>query len=1013
MKISKLAISNHQFTLIVFLLLVISGVVSFLTMPRSEDPQVSPNGTSILVIYPGASPSDLEQLVVDPIEEKINELTDIKRIESNCRDSIATIGVEFHANLDMDETYAELVQKVNSIRDKLPDDIAELEYVRWIMSDHVIILQLALISDTASFRLLDEHAERLKKSLEKIYGVKRARKWAIPEQEVRVSLDLEKLSQKRISMNQVMAAIAGGNFNIPGGNLDIGQRRFNIRTSGSYQTLDEIRNIIVHAYGEKVVFLRDIADVRLDYEDNLYLARVNGRRAVFVTVNQKDKTNIFQLMENIGAAVKEFRQILPPSISLETVFDQSQSVASRLNRFFSNLLQGLFLVGLVVLLALGVRPAVIVMLAIPISVFISIGFVDLSGLGLQQMAIAGLVIALGLLVDNAIVVTENISRYMKMGYSAEEAAVLGTGQIGGAIISSTVTTVLAFAPIAMMGYTSGQYIRSMPLTVIYTLLASLLVALTLTPFLSSRFLKIRQNHREIPFRRLLNLLIEKTYRPALFFSLNHPKILLSSVMAVFLMSLFVFSQYVGVSFFPKAEKPQLIINVDTPEGSNLARTDEVARTVEAVLENRNEISMRVTNVGRGNPTIHYNILSMDRSPHHAQIYLELKRYEPKLMLQLISDLRQEFDAFPGVQIEVKELEQGPPVEAPVAIKVLGENLDTLRAIAADVENIFLENRGTYNVHNPQKYVKTDLHVRINRAKAGMLGIAIVEIDRTIRAAIAGMTASSYRDEEGKEYDIVVRLPFENKLRPSDFQRIYVTSLAGAPVPLSQVAELTFKTVPKQIDHYNFDRTITITADVERGFSTDKVTKEIITQLEELSWPAGYHYYVAGEMESQQESFGGMGRAIIIALIAIFAVLVLQFRSFAQPLIVFTAIPLAVIGSIFALLITGNTFSFTAFVGLTSLVGIVVNNSIILVDYTNKLRAQKKSILEALMEAGPVRFVPIVLTTSTTVFGLLPLTLKGGTLWGPMGWTIIGGLMVSTFLTLIVVPVLYRILSGKE
>jgi len=353
------------------------------------------------------------------------------------------------------------------------------------------------------------------------------------------------------------------------------------------------------------------------------------------------------------------------------------------------------------------------------------------------------------------------------------------------------------------------------------------------------------------------------------------------------------------------------------------------------------------------------------------------------------------------------------VEAPVAIKILGENLETLRIIAADIENIFLQNPGTFNVHNPQKYVKTDLHVRINRAKAGMLGIPIVEIDRTIRASIAGMTVSSYRDKDGKDYNIVVRLPFEKKLLPSDFQRIYVTSLTGAPVPLNQVAEITFKTAPKQIDHFNFDRSITLTADVEREFSTDQVTREIISRLDEYSWPNGYRYYVAGERQSQQESFGGMGRAIVIALIAIFAVLVLQFRSFSQPLIVFTAIPLAIIGSVFALFVTGNTFSFTAFVGLTSLVGIVVNNSIILVDYTNKLRTSGKSKVDALIEAGSVRFVPIVLTTATTVFGLLPLTLKGGSLWGPMGWTIIGGLLVSTFLTLIVVPILYRILSGKQ
>jgi multidrug efflux pump subunit AcrB len=1012
MKISDFAISNYQFTIILILLLVISGIVSLVTMPRSEDPTTAPPGTTIIVIYPGANPADMEQLVVDSIEEKINELDDIKRIESLSADSLAVTEVEFHSGVDMDETYSELVQKINSIRSKLPDEVTDLDIRRWNISDFVIILQLALLSETASFRELDDEADRLEKMLEKVYGVNKIRKWAIPAQEVRVSLDLEKISQKKIAMNQVMAAIQSSNFNIPGGNIDIGSKRFNIKTSGSYESLEEIRNTIVHAFGEKVVFLRDIADIRFDYEDNIYLARTNGKRCVFVTVNQKDGTNIFQVMEGVRAQLSEFQENLPSSISLYTVFDQSESVANRLNHFLSSLLQGLVLVGIVVLLAVGVRASVIVMLAIPISFMISIGFVDLNGYGLQQMSIAGLVIVLGLLVDNAIVVTENISRFMKMGYPKIKAAVEGTRQIGGAIISSTLTTILAFLPIAMMGYTTGDYIRSMPMTVIYTLLASLLVAMTLTPFLSSRFLKVRENHKEIPFRRFLNYLIAKTYRPTLHFALHRPRRTLLFIFLVFLFSLFMF-QFVGISFFPKAEKPQLIINIDAPEGSSLEKTDSAARYVENILKDREEIKNYTVNVGRGNPQIHYNVESEELNIAHAQIFVELFKFDFKLLENLVIELRKEFVGYPSAKIEVKEIEQGPPVEAPIAIKILGDNIEILRKIARDVEGMFLATIGTVNVNNPQKTTVIDIHIQINRAKAGMLGIPIYEIDRTVRASIAGIPVSEYRDEEGKEYDIVVRLPFESKPKPEDFNRITVTSLTGAHIPLNQIASMTFTSSPKQIDHYNFDRTITITSDVEIGYATDRVTRAIIAKLDEYQWPKGYRYYVAGEMESQQESFGGMGKAIAIAMIAIFAVLVLQFRSFSQPIIVYVAIPLAVIGSIFGLLLTRNTFSFTAFIGLTSLVGIVVNNSIILVDYANKLRAQGKSIIDTLKEAGETRFVPIILTSATTIGGLLPLTLRGGTMWGPMGWTIIGGLMVSTFLTTVIVPVLYLLLTKKH
>ncbi|MFC2158843.1 efflux RND transporter permease subunit [Acidobacteriota bacterium] len=1011
MKLSELAIKNYQFTIILILLLVLSGIVSFQTMPRSEDPQVAPHGSSVIVLYPGAGPADMEQLIVDPIEEKLNELDDIKHIISQIRDGLGVIEVEFETGTDMDETYSEIVQKINSIRSQIPDDIMDLRIIKWVLSDYVIILQVALISDTASYRILDDEAERLEKGLEKIAGVKKVRKWAVPDQQVLVSLDLEKLAQKRISMNHVIQAIQATNINIPGGHIDIGQKRFNIKTSGSYESLDAIENTIVHASGDKVVFLKDIADVRFEYEDDMYFARAGGQRAVFITVNQKEGTNIFDVMDGVNTVLEEFQEKLPPSISLSTIFNQSKSVSKRLDGFFMNLLQGLILVGIVVLLAVGFRASIIVMLAIPVSIFTALGFVDMSGFGLQMMTISGFVIALGLLVDNAIVVTENISRFMKQGYSQKDSAVKGTSQIGWAIISATATTILAFLPIAAMGYTSGEYIRSMPVTVIFTLAASLLIALTLTPYLSSRFLTREHCCRENLFRKFLNASITKFYIPNLRFAIGHPKLLSLLMLAIFLISLFMF-QFVGISFFPKAEKAQIILNIDTPEGYNLEKTDSVTRYVEAILAEREEIVQFASTIGRGGPQIHYGIESKEATASHAQIYIELKDRKPQTLNRIVSDLRLEFRDYIGAKIEIKELEQGPPVEAPIAIKIMGENLDILRTIARDVEGIFEDTPGTVNILNPQKTTKTDLHIKINKAKAGMLGIPMVEIDRTVRAAITGMTVSQYRDTDGKEYDITVRLPFRDKPRIEDFNRIYLTSMMGTHVPLKQIATISFKSEPEQIDHYNFDRTVTITSDIDVGYSTNGVTKKIIQKLDLYEWPKGYDYYVAGSLETQQESFGGMGQAIIIAMIAIFAVLVLQFRSFSQPIIVFVTIPLAIIGSIYALLITGNPFSFTAFIGLTSLVGIVVNNAIILVDYTNQLRRDRKPLLEALIEAGETRFIPIILTTATTIGGLLPLTLRGGTLYAPMGWTIIGGLLVSTFLTLIIVPVMYVILSKK-
>ncbi len=1006
MKLPKFAIENHQFASVVILLLVLMGVVSFFTMPRSEDPQISPAGSSVIVVYPGANPADIEEMIIDPVEKELNTLEDIKEIKSTAEDGLGIVNIEFLTGSDPDDKYSDVIQKVNSIRSRMPDDILDLTIQKWSITD-VKVMQVALLTESDSYRALEKEAERLEDMFETVPGIEKIELWAFPEQEIRVSLDLEKIAQLNIPLSRIIQSIQISNTNIPGGNVDLGSRRFNIQTSGSYKSVDEIRNTIVNAIGDNIVFLKDIADVFRTYEDRTYEARFKGNRAVYITATQKPGTNIFDVINGLKDKLQTFNAELPATIRTEMVFDQSESVSFRLNEFFSNLLQGLLLVGIIVIIAVGIRASSIVLIAIPISILMGIGFLDISGYGLQQMSIAGLVIALGLLVDNAIVVTENIARFMRLGYPPKEAAIKGTAQIGWAIVSSTVTTVLAFVPMMMMQNITGEFIRSMPLTVVYTLAASLLVSLTITPYLSSKWIKMKEGNGKSRFQKFLTGFIETNYRKRLNHALEHPKSVIAAASAVFICSLFLFP-LVGVSFFPKAEKPQFLININTPDGTSQDKTDEITKYVESVLDSKEDIKHYATSVGHGNPRIYYNVMMKRETSNYAQLLIQLKEYEVEAFDKLLIDLRDEFGNYPGARIEVKEFEQGPPIEAPIAIKIIGDNLDILKNISKDVEDIFLSVDGTVNVLNPLSTAKTDLFVNINRAKAGLYGVPLVEIDRTVRAAIAGITVSQYRDTEGKEYNIVVRSDIGDKPELGDFDKIFVSSVTGAQVPLKQIASVEFKATPMSISHFDLARTVMITSDVKRNISVEKVTSEIISKLDEYNFPKGYSYYVAGEREQRDESFGGMLKAIIIAMVGIFGVLVLQFRSYSQPLIVFSAIPLAIIGSIVALYVTGYSFSFTAFVGITSLIGIVINNSIILVDYTNQLRAEGRDLIEALKTAGEVRFVPIILTTATTVGGLLPLTLQGGTLWAPMGWTIIGGLIVSTVLTLIVVPVLYKI-----
>jgi len=877
------------------------------------------------------------------------------------------------------------------------------------------MLQLALVSDGADYRLLNEKVEKLKKSLKLVNGVKKVEIKASPEQKVRVSIDMEKMALMNINIDHVMNAVNSNNANIPGGSIKISDRSFGIKTSGAYQNLEEIKNTVVNSYQGRIIYLYNIADVSFVDEDDKYLARFNGTKAIFITLKQKEGRNIFKTREAIEEVLKKFETELDSDIQLKSVFDQSVDVGDRINGFISNLLQGIVLVGLIILLALGFRSALIVMISIPFSILIGLGVIDILDFGLEQMTIAGLVVALGLLVDNSIVMIENISRFIKMGKSPKEASVLAANEIGWPIISATVTTLLSFVPIAMMPEVTGEFIRGLPVSVVATLVISLVLALTFTPLLTSFFMKkpVEKVHTPEPKKSgVLHQVVAGPYRNTLKWVLEHRWLTVGLAVLVFTFSMYTFG-FVGVSFFPKAEKPQLMIDIDLPDGTNLDKTDKVVKQLESILDTIDFVDYYASNIGHGNPRIYYNVISHNYAGNYGNIFLKTKHYDVKESNKLVEQLREYFKKIPGTEIKVKEFEQGPDADAPIMFYIKGDNLEELAKISKEFEDLLEQQPGAINVENNLSKKRTNIYFNINKEKAGMYGVPIYEIDKTIRTAVNGMTISKYRDKEGKEYDIEMRMPTGQDFTIEDFDKVYVQSMSGKNIPLNQLAKLEFKNEPGQISRFDLQRSVIISGYIAKGAVIDDIMKPVLQKLENYNFPAGYSYHIGGELENRNDSFGGMQIAVIIALISIFAVLVLQFRSFVQPLIIFSAIPMAIIGSIWALLFTGYTFSFTAFIGLTSLIGIVINNSIILVDFTNKLKKEGKNLKEALQIAGETRFTPIILTTLTTIGGLLPLTLRGGTMWAPMGWTIIGGLLVSTFLTLLVVPVLYSLFNKKE
>lgn len=1012
MKIAEFSVKNYQFTVIIFLMIIALGVSSLLNMPKSEDPVLKATYNTVVVVYPGTSPEDIEKLVVDPIEEKLAELDDIKTIFSNAADGIGTITIEYQHHIDEKEKYGETVREVNAIRSKLPQDIFSIDVFKYT-PESVNIIQCALMSETIPYADMEQKADELKRKLEKVKTLKSVEIHAFPKRKVKVSLNTDRMAQLHIPLNRVIGLIQAENADIPAGAIEIGQRKLNVKTSGSYDSLLEIEQTIVSSSGTQVTKLRDIADVNFEYEENSYLGRLNGKRAVFITATQKKNTNIFEVNDQISPIIEEFDQNLPSSYGFEKSFDQAKSVSKRLLGLAKDFGIAILLV-MITLIPLGWRAALIVMISIPLSLSIGLAGLDLLGFGINQLSIVGLVIALGLLVDDSIVVVENIARFLREGHSRRDAAVLGTKQIGLAVVGCTATLLFAFLPLTFLPEAAGEFIRSMPMAVFTTVLASLFVSVTIVPFLASLIMPKTSSEEGNIVLKYMKIGIEGSYRRILHWSLRHPATTLLIAVLIFIGSLALIP-VIGISVFPSSEKPQFLVNINTPIGTNLDVTDQAARFVEKELASHELVLNYASNVGKDNPRIYYNLLPRGgTSSNFAQIFVQLQENtEVPERTTLINKLRGAFKDYPGAKIQVKEFEQGPPVTAPLAIRVFGENIDSLRSISRKVEAAYKATEGTIYVENPATAVNLDLRVHINKDKAGLFGIPLTEIDKTIRMAIAGLTVSSYRANNGDEFDISVGIKTGIKPNLDVFDKIYIPAANGAQIPLSQLATVQFESSPNFITHYDRERFAIVSAFVADGYLAPSVQKEFLSKLDQIKLPDGYQFKISGEAERQAETFGGLGNIIIITIFGILAILVLEFRTFKSSFIVLSVIPLGMIGAVGILFLGGYSLSFTAIVGIIALAGIEVKNSILLVDFTNYLRKEEGlSIDEAIEKAGETRFIPIVLTTLTAIGGLIPLVMEHSPLYSPLALVIIGGLISSLILTRIVTPVMYKLLPPK-
>jgi multidrug efflux pump subunit AcrB len=1005
--LAEFAVKRWQFTLVLFLSLSALGYNALVSIPKAEDPTF-PLATFVVVgVLPGASPKDVERLVVDPIEIEVKALEDIKSVRSEIGDGLAVLTVEFHAGVDADRKRDEVQREVTALRPRLPAELIRLD-VTQVNAANVNIVEMALVAEGASFRELDLQARALKRRIESVTGVRDVHIDGLPGQEINVLLDLPRLIALGIPLTEVLNAINADSANIPAGAVESGTRQFSVKTSGEYASVDEVRDTLVRSSGASAVRVRDVAEVHLTDADPAQLTRFDGQRAVLISASQQDNNDLFTVRRAIQQEVSKFS--LPAGMQLLHGFDQAENVSHRLGNFARDFGLAIVLV-LVTLLPLGLRASLVVMISIPLSLAIGLFLLQATGYTLNQLSIVGFVIALGLLVDDSVVVVENIARHLREGATPREAAIKATKQITVSVLGCTATLIFAFMPLLALPGNAGQFIRPLPVALVYTIAASLFVSLTVVPFLASVLLKRDGEHGNAVFRVMTHV-IEASYRPLLSRALKYPIVTLLVAAGLFAGSIALVPR-IGFSLFPKAGTPQFMVHIEAEQGASLGETDRAARFVEGVLREHPEVRRVAASVGKDHPQVFYNVMPKRQKANVADVFAEAHVDSPGARAELYRALRTEFASYAGTKIELEEFANGPPLEAPIALRLLGDDTEALAQAATQVEDVMRATVGTRDVRNPSRDQRVDFKLQVDRDKAGVLGVRVPDVDRAVRLAVGGIVVGSYREDAADEaYPIRASLPYQGRgHRPTldALDDLYVPNPQGA-LPLSMVANVELEPSPSTIRHYNRERSVTVTAHPQDGYNTDRLTTEILAKLERLSLPEGVRIVAAGEVESRKESFGGLGTAILIAFGGILAILVLEFRTFRSTLIVASVIPLGVIGGLGALYLSGYTLSFTATVGFVALMGVEVKNSILLVDFTNELREDGLSIDAAIIRAGEVRFVPILLTTLTAIGGLVPLVLEQSSLYSPLALVILGGLISSTILTRVVTPVLYKLLA---
>ncbi len=1016
MTVGEFSVRQPVLVNLVFIGVLIVGVYTFFSMPAEMLPNVNMDEAVVVAIYPGVSPEEMETLVTKPIEDEIETVEDIEHIESRSGESRTIINVRFKPGLpddEFDKRILDLRAAVDAARPELPDDVEAPEVIAIKLGEVIPILSVSMggpVGDT----VLREVADDLREEILDVDHVRSVDVVGTREREVWLQLDADRLAAYDIPIGAIVASLAARNLNVPAGTIDLGSSEYIVRVLGEFEALEDIENHVIASdpFGRQIR-IRDVGVVSDTLADRLTLARLNGERSVTLWVTKDREGSVVRVANEVRGVVDAFGAALVEDVSFEIRNDSSIEVRDTLATLQRNAVLGIILVSLILFVFIGFRNAMLAVIGIPFSFFCAFILMNAAGVTINTISLFSLVLVLGMLVDDAIIVVENIYRHMEQGMPARQAAILGTREVQAPVTAAVLTTVAAFLPLLLMTGIWGKFMGVIPKTVTFALLASLLEALFILPSHMADFGRVapRQNKCHPTF-----VALTRRYERALRKALRRRYLAVASivVMAIIAMGL-VFT--LDIIIFEEEDVDQIEVRAQARVGMRIEETDEIARELERIIFSlpEDEVEAAVTRVGFMIRNYRGELAS-----HNMQFNVDLvdAGQRDRSDAEIMEALRREMLQVPGVTyLSLSRPQQGPPSGRPVEVRVKGEDPRVLKQISERVQAKLEEYEGVVEIEDDMRPGKSELRVSIIQDQASLYGLTVADISSAVRIGFDGVEATKYRGAGDDEIDVIVRLEESDRRDLADLENLRIQTPMGVTVPLGNVVDIEVAPGPSELYRRDGDRVVTITADVEGGTTSTEVNRLLESDFRDISriYP-GYRLDFAGEYQETQESFHSLLLAFMVAILLIYLILGTEFQSFVQPLIIMFTVPFAFIGVVIGLVVMRYPFTLNAGVAIVALAGVVVNDSIVLIDFIKKARARGVSRWESVVQGGCMRLRPILLTSITTILGVLPLAMGWGgasATWGPMAAALAWGLAFATILTLFVIPSLFSIVDDAR